>query len=119
MRIVHSTAILVVFVTASCTSARTAVPATSADPQRILADISYLASDALEGRGTGTAGNDSAAAFAARRYASLGLRALAPGYLQSFEARPAGHTGSTARLRTQNVVAYLPGSDAALRGQTI
>ena len=120
MRIIHSTAVLVLFVTSACTSARTgAEPATSADASRILADISYFASDALEGRGTGTAGNDSAAAFAARRYNMLGLRALSPGYLQSFEARPAGHTGTTARLQTQNVVAYLPGSDATLRGQSI
>ena len=36
-------------------------------------DIDYLASDALEGRLTGTAGNDSAAAYIARRYELLGL----------------------------------------------
>ena len=37
-------------------------------------DINYLASDALEGRLTGTPGNDSAAAYIARRYELLGLR---------------------------------------------
>lgn len=36
-------------------------------------DINYLASDALEGRLTGTPGNDSAAAYIARRYELLGL----------------------------------------------
>ena len=36
-------------------------------------DIDYLASDALEGRLTGTPGNDSAAAYIARRYELLGL----------------------------------------------
>jgi hypothetical protein len=92
-----------------------------ADSARVAADIRYLASDALEGRGTGTAGNDSAAAFAARRYASLRLRPVAPGYLQPFAARSAmaAHTGSAAALKTQNVVALLQGTDPALRGQVI
>ena len=85
------------------------------------ADIRYLADDALQGRATGTPGNDSAAAFAARRYASLGLRAVSPGYLQPFNARSAmtAHAGGPGELRTQNVVAMLPGSDAALRNQVI
>jgi hypothetical protein len=39
-------------------------------------DINYLASDALEGRLTGTPGNDSAAAYIARRYELLGLHTL-------------------------------------------
>ena len=43
------------------------------DSAAIRRDIAYLASDALEGRGTGTPGNDSAAAYIARRYAALGL----------------------------------------------
>ena len=58
------------------------------DTARIRADIVYLASDALEGRATGTPGNDSAAAYLAREYAkllplvrwinhALGLRVLA------------------------------------------
>src|SRR5512132_3700170 len=50
--------------------------ATHADAGAINADIAYLASDRLEGRGTGTPGNDSAAAYIARRFASLGLRRL-------------------------------------------
>ena len=93
----------------------------SADSARVRSDIAFLASDALEGRGTGTPGNDSAAAFAARRYATLGLRPLSPGYLQPFEARSAmlAHAGGLAAVRTQNVVAFLPGSDPGLRGQTI
>jgi hypothetical protein len=93
----------------------------SPDSARVRGDIEYLASDALEGRGTGTPGNDSAAVFAARRYASLKLQTLSPGYLQPFNARSAmlAHTGGPTELRTQNVVAFLPGRDPALRGQTI
>lgn len=109
-------------IVASCASAgRASSRAGSSDSARVQADIRYLASDALEGRGTGTAGNDSAAAFAARRYGSLRLRPLAAGYLQPFEARSAvlAHSGGLASVRTQNVVAFLPGTDAALQGQVI
>src|SRR5690242_6103896 len=57
-----------------------------ADAGAIRVDIDYLASDRLEGRGTGTAGNDSAAAYIARRFASLGLRRLDSSYEQHFVA---------------------------------
>jgi aminopeptidase YwaD len=118
-----ATALAAAALSASCTRASSPALATTtrADSARVLSDIRYLASDALGGRATGTAGNDSAAAFAARRYAALGLRALAPGYLQPFTARSAmlAHGGGAAEQRTQNVVAFLPGSDPAFRGQVI
>ena len=70
---------------------------------------------------TGTPGNDSAAAYIARRYKYLRLKAPLPGYLQNFVARPAAnaHRGDTAGLRTQNVVAMLEGSDPVLRNKYI
>jgi hypothetical protein len=133
---------------------------------RLLRDIEVLAADRMEGRFTGSAGNDSAAAFVARRFAALRLRPIvadaesgapcertrltgapevpaagvgahvhgpsasdAPepayprcgGYLQRFTARSAAlaHTGRNAELATQNVVAFLEGSDPALRGQVV
>ena len=89
------------------------------DSLGIRRDIAYLASDALEGRYTGSPGNDSAAAYIARRYAALGLRALAPGYRQKFVARPAAHAGETVALPTQNVFALLRGRDPKLRGQYV
>jgi hypothetical protein len=91
------------------------------DSSRIAADIAFLAHDGLEGRGTGTAGFDSAASYVATRYATLGLRALAPGYFQPFTARPmvAHSNGQSSALPTRNVVAFLPGRDPALRGQVI
>jgi aminopeptidase YwaD len=105
---------------------------------RLQRDIAYLADDRLEGRGTGTAGNDSAAAYIARRHASLGLRALAvdtsraecratpapatcPTFLQRFTARGAemAHAGHPEGVATQNVVAMVPGRDSALRGEYV
>ncbi|MGH7622923.1 MAG: hypothetical protein ACREMU_11325, partial [Gemmatimonadaceae bacterium] len=64
-----------VILLAACHSARVAPAAASsmADTTQMRADIVYLASDALEGRGTGTPGNDSAAAYLAREYQRLGL----------------------------------------------
>jgi hypothetical protein len=93
----------------------------NADTTAIRADIAYLASDRLEGRLTGTPGNDSAAAYIARRYKYLGLKSLTPGYLQPFVARPASaaHSGDTTGMRTQNVVALLEGSDPAYRNRYI
>ncbi len=92
-----------------------------ADSTAIRNDIAYLASDKLEGRLTGTRGNDSAAAFIARRYASLKLTAGYPGYFQKFVAKSAAsvHMGDTAGRPTQNVVAILRGSDPKLAGQYI
>ena len=84
-------------------------------------DIAYLASDALEGRLTGTPGNDQAAAYIARRYKSLGLTTLTPGYLQRFDALSAeeAHSGRTEPRHTENVVALLGGTDPALKNEYI
>jgi aminopeptidase YwaD len=104
--------------TTACRSAQIG-PRASLEPDSIAIrrDIFYLASDALAGRLTGTAGNDSAAAYIARRYAALGLRPLSSGYLQPFVARPATRGEPSPSLPTQNVFAVLPGRDPASRGQ--
>jgi hypothetical protein len=134
----------------------------AAQPERLQRDIAYLAADRMEGRATGTAGNDSAAAYIARRFAALRLtpvltdEAGASGcagqrftgrggtgrtpvghgpaaettaggsapcatFLQRFTARSAAlaHAGGAAALPTQNVVASVPGTDPALRGQVV
>ncbi len=110
------------FAAVSCVPAlspRSASP--RADAAGIRRDIGYLASDRLEGRLAGTPGNDSAAAYLARRYRSLGLIELSPGYLQPFDALSAqdAHMGRTEPRRTQNVVALLRGRDPALRDEYI
>ena len=114
-----------ILLTIACsTTARAPEPSlgqATADSVRIQSDIAYLASDRLEGRLTGTPGNDSAAAYIARRYASLKLKAPYPGYSQKFVARSAAaaHTGDTAGKATQNVVAIVEGAEAALKNQYI
>ena len=109
-----------------------------ADAERIQRDIAYLADDRLEGRGTGTAGNDSAAAWLGRRHQSLGLRPMATdtaragcnvepapascrSFLQRFTARGAelAHAGKPEGVPTQNVVAMVPGRDPALAGEVV
>lgn len=121
----HSSIILGIAALAACTPAmRSSGPnlgAAVADSSAIRSDIAYLASDALEGRLTGSPGNDSAAAFIARRYAYLRLKPSFPGYLQKFVARSAAaaHTGDTTGMKSQNVVAMLTGSDPVLRNRYI
>jgi hypothetical protein len=116
-------------------------PTAAPDSLSLLRDVRYLASDALEGRGTGTPGNDSAAAYIARRFASLGLtpafatsdtrvcatvtgstKAGCDGrFLQAFVARSvaAMHAGLPSEMPTQNVAALIPGSDPKLRDEFI
>src|ERR1700742_2968461 len=91
-------------------SASSATP----DSLAIRRDIEYLASPALAGRLTGTPGNDSAAAYIARRYATLGVQSMSPGYLQRFDARPPAHNGAVQTLPTQNVFGVVRGTDPAL-----
>ncbi len=94
----------------------------AADSTRIRRDVAWLADDAREGRGTGTAGNDSAAAYVARRFAALGLRPAGDsGYRQPFIARAVArqHAGQRWELPTANVVARLDGTDPALRDQVV
>ena len=90
---------------------------------RIAADVAILADDAMEGRGAGTAGNDSAAAFIARRFASLGLRPLdGASFLLPFTAHAAafGHGSEPApALAGKNVAAVVPGTDASQRGRYV
>jgi len=118
VRPIHSA--LVAVAVAACHPVGGASPSSSSpDSLAIRRDVNYLAGPDLAGRLTGTPGNDSAAAYIARRYATLHLRASTPGYLQPFAARPVSHSAPSPSLPTQNVSAILPGRDAALRNQYV
>src|SRR5215470_18558117 len=55
------------------------------DPEKIRSHVKYLASDALEGRGTGQKGGDTAAEYIAAQFKSYGLQPASDAgtYLQS------------------------------------
>jgi hypothetical protein len=78
------------------------------DTSLLRRDIGYLASDALEGRLTGTPGNDSAAAYIARRYELLGLDDMADSAerdcipVGSIESSLAKKTGSQVALKARD-----------------
>jgi len=112
---------LMVQLAACAGGARSGGATLTPDSLRVRRDVEYFASDNLEGRGTGTPGQDSAAAYAARRYAALGLKPYSAGYLQHYTARSAmlAHNGGPSELSSQNVVAYLPGTDARLRNEIV
>jgi len=59
---------------------------TSIHEQELKADLSFLASDLLQGRLTGTAGNELATEFIRARFERLGLKPMGPGesYFQPF-----------------------------------
>jgi hypothetical protein len=82
-------------------------------PEQILADIQYLADDAREGRGLGTAGLDAAAEYIAGRFREVGLQpAGTDDYFQPFRvdstAPALAHSGIGA-VEVKNVIGILPG----------
>ena len=97
------------------------------------ADLSYLAGPRLAGRLTGTPGNDSAAAFIARRYGALGLQPLfedascrdkpscGRSFLEPFRVPRTALDRLDVRVRdrTQNVAALVRGTDSLLSNQYI
>lgn len=91
------------------------------DSAQIRRDIEVLAADRFEGRRTGTPGNDSAAAYLARRYASIRLEQApgAAGFLQRFTAYEAVRGAGPTALPTQNVVGIVRGTDPALRDEYV
>jgi len=114
---------LILLAAAPVLAAQLAAQATTPRAQRILDDVKYFASDALQGRLVGTAGNDSAAAYAAREFRRLGLR---PGgdsgtFFQRWTIASTTGTraANVADRPAHNVVAILPGADRRLRGQNI
>jgi len=86
--------------------------------RRILADVQFLAADSQEGRGVGTAGLQRAGAYIRDGFARTGLRVSFQDFTIPADAPAVLHTtlGGTA---TRNVVAIIPGSSRALRGEMV
>jgi Peptidase family M28/PDZ domain len=92
-----------------------------AEPPRLLDDIKFLTEDRLQGRATGSAGAEAAAAYLARRFSEVGLQPAAGGWFQSFTVgRDAPARQSKAGgVVGKNVIGILPGRDPILRNQTV
>ena len=60
-------------------------PADQITADAIRADVAVLAADSMEGRGTGTPGEDRAAAYIAQRFAAIGLEPVGGSFLLPFE----------------------------------
>lgn len=80
--------------------------AQQADTANIRTIITYLASDALKGRGTGTAEQDSSANYIARNFAKIGLTPKGEeGFFQTFISSPVHSTRRDISIK--NVVGFL------------
>lgn len=68
-------------------------------PDSVKNHVTYLASDALAGRGSGTRGNEAAAKYIAEQFKKAGLKPIAPkGYFQLFSFPAGVAQGSKNRL---------------------
>jgi hypothetical protein len=99
--------------------AAVAAPLAAQSAEQVTADIKYLASDELEGRGVGTAGLEKAASYIAERFADIGLvPAGTNGYFQDFRLDPSApalaHAGVDA-TDVRNVVGMLEGAGPLAR----
>jgi aminopeptidase YwaD len=94
-------------------------PSTSPNVERLRKDVTYLASDALDGRRTGTQGANDAAQYIASEFTMMGLR---PGMQVARPARTRGETRarylqpfpyvSKVELGKNNLFSMNPGPDA-------
>jgi aminopeptidase YwaD len=75
-----------------------AVGAVAQQPDRLQQHVKHLASDALEGRRTGTKGATEAARYIASEFSRLKLKSLTTGYLQKFPYVGAVSLGKTNTL---------------------
>lgn len=84
--------------------------------KRIKKHLSYLASDKLEGRGTGTKGEQEAAKYLIKQFEKIGLQPKGDngGFLQGFPARK-GLPPNVSYVQAANIVGFLDnGSDKTI-----
>src|SRR6266566_1443563 len=102
------------------TTALCGVPQDTLSPaaRRILADVQFLAADSQEGRGVGTAGLQRSGAYIRDGFARAGLRVSYQDFTIPADAPAVLHT-TLGGTPTRNVVAIIPGSSRALRGEIV
>lgn len=103
----------------ACTLQSEDGPLTALNTANLETHVRILAGDAFEGRGAGYLGEQDAAAYIAKSFADIGLAPIGDNgeagrtYYQSFEFSPYSPETPWQLLKTQNVIAILPGSDLA------
>lgn len=106
-------------VTSSASHAQSAIDPVFS-PDRIRADVTFLADDKLEGRFTAGDGYYTAAAYVAERFAAMGIK---PGgdVEKWFQLVPVGlSNGRVVRTyRVPNVIGVIPGSDPVLKDEYV
>ena len=86
--------------------------------RRVLADVRFLADDRQEGRGVGTEGLTRAGAYIRDGFARAGWQASFQDFTIPPDAPAVLHTTLGGKA-TRNVVAILPGTSPALRGEVV
>ena len=86
--------------------------------RRVLADVRFLADDRQEGRGVGTAGLTRSGAYIRDGFARAGLQTSFQDFTIPPDAPAVLHT-ALGGAATRNVVAILPGTSPALRGEVV
>jgi hypothetical protein len=85
---------------------------------RVLNDVRFLADDRQEGRGVGTAGLERAGAYIREGFARAGLQASFQDFTIPPDAPAVLHSGLGGKS-ARNVIAVIPGTSAALRGEVV
>ena len=86
--------------------------------RRVLADVRFLADDRQEGRGVGTAGLERSGAYIRDAFTRAGVPAAFQDFTIPRDAPAALHS-NLGGVATRNVVAIIPGSSPALRGELV
>jgi hypothetical protein len=89
--------------------------------RQIHGELGFLASDALQGRGSGTHDELVAATYIASQLEQLGLKPNGDngGFIQNVSGDFKFFRGVTKHWDTRNVIAYLPGRDPAMKDEVI
>lgn len=86
--------------------------------RRVLDDVRFLADDRQEGRGVGTAGLERAGAYIRDAFARAGLQASFQDFTIPPDAPAVLHSNLGGKA-ARNVVAVIPGTSPALRGEIV
>lgn len=86
--------------------------------RRVLNDVRFLADDRQEGRGIGSAGLERAGAYIKEGFARAGLQTSFQDFTIPSDAPAVLHT-QLAGSKTRNVIAVIPGTAPARRGQVV